>query len=110
MDKRGMEATFCLMTSAGVSIKTDPPFDMEREKREPTWGGSTKSRYLADPDRYFRATRRLLSPLRLPIPPLRHRGFALIYLCFHSPGKSRWRDRKRFFLTGPLRVYYVVIT
>ncbi len=32
------EATFALMTSAGISLKTDPPFDMEREKREPVWG------------------------------------------------------------------------
>jgi D-proline reductase (dithiol) PrdB len=32
------EATFSLMTSAGISMRTDPPFDMEREKREPTWG------------------------------------------------------------------------
>jgi len=38
------EATFALVTSAGISLKTDPPFDMEREKREPTWG-----------DRSFRA-------------------------------------------------------
>ncbi len=27
-----------LITSAGISLKTDPPFDMEREKREPLWG------------------------------------------------------------------------
>ena len=33
-----------------------------------------------------------------------------LYLYFHSPGKSRWRDKKRFSLTGPLRIYYVVIT
>lgn len=32
------ETTFSLMTSAGISMRTDPPFDMEREKREPTWG------------------------------------------------------------------------
>ncbi|MBI5897031.1 MAG: hypothetical protein HZB24_13850 [Desulfobacterales bacterium] len=32
------EITFALMTSAGISIKTDPPFDMLRERREPTWG------------------------------------------------------------------------
>ncbi len=38
------EATLTLVTSAGISVKTDPPFDMEREKREPTWG-----------DRSFRA-------------------------------------------------------
>jgi D-proline reductase (dithiol) PrdB len=32
---------FSLMTSAGISLKTDPPFDMEREKREPLWGDPT---------------------------------------------------------------------
>jgi hypothetical protein len=32
------ETTFTLMTSAGISSKTDPPFDVEREKREPAWG------------------------------------------------------------------------
>jgi D-proline reductase (dithiol) PrdB len=32
------EATFALVTSAGISLKSDPPFDMEREKAEPTWG------------------------------------------------------------------------
>ncbi len=26
------------VTSAGISLKTDPPFDMEREKREAVWG------------------------------------------------------------------------
>ncbi len=31
-------ATLSLVTSAGISLKTDPPFDMEREKREPLWG------------------------------------------------------------------------
>ena len=32
------QANFSMVTSAGISLKTDPPFDMEREKREPTWG------------------------------------------------------------------------
>ena len=32
------ETTFSLITTAGISMKSDPPFDMEREKREPTWG------------------------------------------------------------------------
>ena len=35
------ETTFSLMTSAGISMKSDSPFDMEREKREPTWGDPT---------------------------------------------------------------------
>ncbi len=30
--------TFSIVTSAGISLKSDPPFDMEREKREPMWG------------------------------------------------------------------------
>jgi D-proline reductase (dithiol) PrdB len=31
-------ATLALVTSAGINVKSDPPFDMEREKREGTWG------------------------------------------------------------------------
>jgi len=32
------ETTFALVTSAGISLKTAPPFDMERERREAIWG------------------------------------------------------------------------
>ncbi len=32
------QATLSLVTSAGISLKTDPPFDMEREKKEAIWG------------------------------------------------------------------------
>ena len=32
------ETTFTLMTSAGISMKTEPPFNVAREKREPAWG------------------------------------------------------------------------
>jgi D-proline reductase (dithiol) PrdB len=32
------EARLALITTAGISLKSDPPFDMEREKAEPTWG------------------------------------------------------------------------
>jgi len=40
--KRPISQTkFSLMTSAGINLKTDPPFDMEREKREPFWGDPT---------------------------------------------------------------------
>jgi len=35
------ESTVALVTSAGISLKSDPPFDMEREKQEPTWGDPT---------------------------------------------------------------------
>jgi D-proline reductase (dithiol) PrdB len=35
------QTTFALVTSAGISLRTQPPFDMEREKREPTWGDPT---------------------------------------------------------------------
>ncbi len=35
------ETSFALVTSAGLSLKSDRPFDMEREKREPTWGDPT---------------------------------------------------------------------
>ena len=35
------ELAFSLMTSAGISLKSDPPFDMDREKREAVWGDPT---------------------------------------------------------------------
>ena len=35
------DTTFALMTSAGINFKNDPPFDVEREKREPAWGDPT---------------------------------------------------------------------
>ena len=35
------QTRFALMTSAGISLKSDTPFDMEREKKEPTWGDPT---------------------------------------------------------------------
>jgi hypothetical protein len=38
MAKPLSQANLALVTSAGISLKTDPPFDMAREKREPTWG------------------------------------------------------------------------
>lgn len=38
MQKPVKDTSFALMTSAGISLKTDPDFDMDREKREPTWG------------------------------------------------------------------------
>ncbi len=41
MKRSCRETTFSLMTSAGISMKKDPPFDMDREKREPTWGDPT---------------------------------------------------------------------
>jgi D-proline reductase (dithiol) PrdB len=31
-------AIIALVTSAGISLKSDAPFAMEREKREPVWG------------------------------------------------------------------------
>ena len=38
MNKPLNRATLALVTSAGISLKSDPPFDMEHEKREPLWG------------------------------------------------------------------------
>ena len=38
MSKSVSKVTVALVTSAGISLKSDPPFDMEREKREPIWG------------------------------------------------------------------------
>ena len=38
MSKPLNQTTLALVTSAGISLKTDPPFDMEREKKDPLWG------------------------------------------------------------------------
>ena len=38
MTKPLSQTTIALVTSAGISLKADPPFDMEREKREAIWG------------------------------------------------------------------------
>lgn len=35
------ECTVAAVTSAGISLSSDPPFDMEREKRESNWGDPT---------------------------------------------------------------------
>lgn len=35
------EVSMSIVTSAGISLKSDPPFDMERERREPLWGDPT---------------------------------------------------------------------
>jgi hypothetical protein len=32
------QCRFSLLTTAGIALKTDQPFDAEREKREPLWG------------------------------------------------------------------------
>ena len=32
------QTVLTLVTSAGISLKSDPPFDMDREKREAIWG------------------------------------------------------------------------
>ena len=38
MSKPLNQTTIALVTSGGISLRSDPPFDMEREKREPLWG------------------------------------------------------------------------
>ena len=42
------KTTFALVTSAGISLKSDPPFDMDREKQEPTWGDPTSRKLPRD--------------------------------------------------------------
>jgi hypothetical protein len=42
---------FALVTSAGIRLGSDPPFDMEREKREPTWGDRSYRTIPKDPSR-----------------------------------------------------------
>ena len=38
LKKPPKETTFTLICTAGISMKTDAPFDMQREKIEPAWG------------------------------------------------------------------------
>ncbi len=38
MTKPLSQTTLALVTSAGISLKSDPPFNMEREKKEIFWG------------------------------------------------------------------------
>lgn len=38
MARPSSQSTIALVTSSGISLKSDSPFDMEREKREPLWG------------------------------------------------------------------------
>ena len=42
---------FALVTSAGIRLRSDAPFDMEREKLEPTWGDRSHRRVPKDPAR-----------------------------------------------------------
>ncbi len=35
------DARIALLSSAGLHLKSQPPFDLERERREPTWGDSS---------------------------------------------------------------------
>jgi D-proline reductase (dithiol) PrdB len=41
LKKPASQTVFSLMTSAGISLKIDLPFDMAREKQEPFWGDPT---------------------------------------------------------------------
>jgi D-proline reductase (dithiol) PrdB len=41
MSRPASDATIGLLSSAGIHLRTDPPFDLERERREPTWGDPT---------------------------------------------------------------------
>ncbi len=38
LDKPLADCTVTLVSSAGIHLKGDQPFDLERERRQPTWG------------------------------------------------------------------------
>jgi hypothetical protein len=42
------ESTVALLSTAGISMKGDPPFDMDRERREPLWGDPSWRRIRSD--------------------------------------------------------------
>jgi D-proline reductase (dithiol) PrdB len=44
LEKPASDTAFALVTSAGISFDGDPPFDMEREKKESDWGDPTYRR------------------------------------------------------------------
>ena len=41
LEKPLVECTVTLVSSAAIHLKGDTPFDLERERREPTWGDPT---------------------------------------------------------------------
>jgi len=41
LEKPLSECTVSLISSAGIHVKGDRPFDLDRERREPTWGDPT---------------------------------------------------------------------
>lgn len=41
VEKPLTEARVALLTTSGISMKGDKPFDMEKEKKRPTWGDPT---------------------------------------------------------------------
>jgi len=48
MTKRLGDATIALIATAGVACRDDPPFDQERERRDPWWGDPTYRAIPAD--------------------------------------------------------------
>jgi D-proline reductase (dithiol) PrdB len=42
------ESKVALLSTAGISMKGDPPFDMDRERREPLWGDPSWRRISSD--------------------------------------------------------------
>jgi D-proline reductase (dithiol) PrdB len=40
-EKRLSDARLALLSSAGLHLRSQQPFDLERERREPTWGDSS---------------------------------------------------------------------
>ena len=76
------QTIFSLVTSAGISLKTDPPFDMEREKREAVWG-----------DRSFRAIPRQTTEKEIDCepPPHQHQLYQTGHQCDPSSRRG-WQS------------------
>ena len=78
-DKRLSRARVALLTSAGLYVRSQPPFDVERERREPAWGDpshrliprATKPSELAMSHLHVRNDDVLADPnIALPLVPL----------------------------------------
>ena len=105
------ECRFALVTTAGVYMKdTDPPFDAEREKREPMWGDPTYRRFPPDvrqeqvgASHLHLNNRDILADLNIVLPVQRFRemeaageigSLATSYSFMgYQPDNREWRER-----------------
>lgn len=114
LDKRLSRARVALLSSAGLYVRSQPPFNIERERREPTWGDAshrliprvTEPNELAISHLHIRNDNVLADPnIALPLAPLAdlvESGFVggataehvsvMGYQGWHDDALDRWRE------------------